>query len=431
MFAVFDQFGQINYREQSYDKLASGYSTSMTVKMPSYSLITEFSLPLMAGIILALVLRNTTPDFYETIASTHIITIGAIEFSFKHIINDVFMAFLFGIASKELVDAVKPGGCLRNKKYSINPILATIGGIAVPAAIYAVLTRVIMPGALDVQGVIMPIATDITFAWLGARVLFGSKHPAVQYLLLLAIVDDVIGMMILAIFYPNPELPIQLSWLWLSGLGMLSALLFRINNLQQWFPYILVGGTLSWIGMLNAGLHPALALTLIVPFIPSPKCDAGLYQHMPNSHSPMQDFEHNMKPVIDFGLFFFGIVNAGILINGGSFTPLTAIIFISAIAGKFIGIFTVAYLAKRSGMPLPEGVGLKDISKIAMLAGVNITVSLFLADSIFGGTQYENPVKMGALLSLLVPLGLMGYEGYKRVSKTLAEAPDENKHFVG
>ncbi len=402
----------------------------MTVKLPSYSLITEFSIPLMAGIFLALVLRNATPDFYNTLASTHIITIGAIEFSFKHIINDVFMAFLFGIASKELVDSVKPGGCLRNRKHSFNPLFATLGGVALPALIYIGLTQLILPGESVLQGAAIPIATDIAFAWLGARLIFGSKHPAVQYLLLLAIIDDAIGMMVLAFFYPDPELPIQLSWLWLTGIGMLSCFLFRINNLQQWFPYILVGGTLSWIGMINAGLHPALSLALIVPFIPSPKCDTGLYQHMPNTHSPMQDFEHNMKPIIDFGLFFFGIVNAGILIAPESFTPLTAIILISSLGGKFIGVMALAHLAKRYGMPLPKGVHTSNLPAIALLAGVNITVSLFLADRIFGGTVYENAAKMGSLLSLIVPLTILAYEGYRRLSKVIIESPDENKTFV-
>lgn len=385
----------------------------MSVKGPSYNLITQFSIPLIIGIILALFARNIFPEVYGNFIHLELLTIGDISLSVKHVMNDIFMAFMFGLAAKELVEAFGEGGCLRNPKSSVNPILATIAGTLVPASLYYGLTRFLIDDVSVVSGAAIPIATDIAFAWLGARILFGAKHPAVQYLLLLAILDDAIGMFVLAIFYPNPELALQLSWLWLTGLGMAIATLFRLYNVHQWFLYIALGGTLSWLGLLQAGLHPALALVLIVPFIPAPEHDTGLYKTNREETSPMQDFEHNIKPIIDFGLFFFALVNAGVPITGASFTLVTIIIFSSALVGKVIGIFGMVYILDKIGLPLPQGITLGNMKAIALLAGVNITVSLFLADRAFGGTEYEYGAKMGALLTLIVPFGIMMYKGWQ------------------
>ena len=385
----------------------------MSIKPPSYNLITQFSIPLIFGIGIALLARNFFPELYLNFIHLEVLTIGNIDLSIKHIMNDVFMAFMFGLAAKELVEAFGEGGCLRNPKSSLNPLLATLAGTLIPASLYYGLTRLLIDETLVMNGAAIPIATDIAFAWLGARILFGAKHPAVQYLLLLAILDDALGMFVLAVFYPNPDIALNLSWLWVSGLGISIVALFRLYQVHQWFLYIAVGGTLSWLGLLQAGLHPALALVFIVPFIPAPEHDTGLYKTNTEETSPMQDFEHNIKPVIDFGLFFFALVNAGVPITGSSFTLVTMIIFLSALGGKVIGIFGMVYILDKIGLPLPQGISLDNMKAIALLAGVNITVSLFLADRAFGGTEYEYGAKMGALLTLVIPLGIITYKGWQ------------------
>mmetsp|Transcript_35007 Transcript_35007/g.96836 ORF Transcript_35007/g.96836 Transcript_35007/m.96836 type:complete len:402 (+) Transcript_35007:257-1462(+) len=121
-------------------------------------------------------------------------------------------------------------------------------------------------------------ATDIPLAWVTARLVFGTGHPAVDYLLLLAVADDALGLVIIAVFYPDPDHPTEPIWLLLVAAGIFVAFLlrrwhFRIKRVkhQSWVPYVLLGGSLSWIGLSKAHLHAALALVPIVPFMPGPE----------------------------------------------------------------------------------------------------------------------------------------------------------------
>jgi hypothetical protein len=123
-------------------------------------------------------------------------------------------------------------------------------------------------------------ATDISLAWLTARLVFGSGHPAIDYLLLLAVVDDAIGLVIIAVFYPDPDHPVEPIYLLLVLAGVMVAFLLRkwhvwahTNKIQSWVPYVILAGSLSWIGLIKAHCHPALALVPIVPFMPGPPAE--------------------------------------------------------------------------------------------------------------------------------------------------------------
>lgn len=127
----------------------------------------------------------------------------------------------------------------------------------------------------------MVTATDIVLAWLVGRVVFGNGHPAIDYLLLLAVADDALGMIIIAVFYPDPYEPVEPVWLLLVGLGMLVAFTLRKWHFrkerashQDWQPYVWIAGLICWIGLLKAHLNPALALVPIVPFMPGPNHEA-------------------------------------------------------------------------------------------------------------------------------------------------------------
>ena len=217
----------------------------------------------------------------------------------------------------------------------------------------------------------IPTATDIALAWLVARFVFGKGHPAISFLLLLAVADDAIGLGIIAIAYPNPELPtIWMNTLWVLP-GMAIAYGLRRMNVQSWYPYILIGGAFSWWGLYSAHLHPALALVLIVPFLPAAKHDLGLFvnelvdngkgEEPAHGESPIDRFEHDLKLPVDFGLFFFAFANAGVAFSG--INNLTWIILVSLIAGKMIGITFFSWgwnadwisFAARDGNPGPRG----------------------------------------------------------------------------
>ena len=142
---------------------------------------------------LALVWANVARESYERFAH-------ALHFA----VNDIGMAFFFALAAKEVVEATAPGGALHSPRRSAVPLIAAVGGMVGPAAIYAALVLAFDRPEL-MRGWAIPCATDIAFSYLIARVIFGAKHPGIPFLLLLAIADDALGLLILTAFYPTGE----------------------------------------------------------------------------------------------------------------------------------------------------------------------------------------------------------------------------------
>lgn len=229
------------------------------------NMLREFSIPLISGVVVALLWSNFFPESY--IHFDHDPLLGSLNFHF--LTNDIFMVLFFGIAAAEIAQSCLPGGDLYPLNKAVNPLFATIGGIVGPIAVYLGLNAIFGTPELS-RGWGIPTATDIALAWLVARIVFGDKHPAISYLLLLAIADDAVGLAIIAIFYPDPSLPPQPLWLFLTAAGMATAYLLRRMNVQSYWPYLLTGGMMSWFGLFKAHLHPALALVFIVPFLPHP-----------------------------------------------------------------------------------------------------------------------------------------------------------------
>ena len=251
----------------------------------------------------------------------------------------------------------------------------------------------------------IPTATDIALAWLVARLVFGNNHPAVGFLLLLAVADDAIGLGIIAVFYPDPENPVKPIWLILVLAGMLVAFILRKRGVNRWVPYIALGGTLSWLGLIEAHLHPALALVPIVPFLPGPDQDLGLYasneEHDDHGHdhhhSPLEEFEHQLKAFVDFGLFFFAFANAGVEFS--NINAVTWLILAALLVGKTVGLFIFSWLGAQLGFPLPTGMKLKHLFVAGIVAGLGLTVALFVAGEAYPGHAFEGPAKMGAVFS--------------------------------
>ena len=116
----------------------------------------------------------------------------------------------------------------------------------------------------------IPTATDIALAWLVARAVFGAGHPAINFLLLLAVADDGIGLVIIAAFYGDPTNPAKPIWLLLCLLGVAVALALRKARVRSWVPYVALGGPLAWCGLMLAHMHPALAWSSSCPACPGP-----------------------------------------------------------------------------------------------------------------------------------------------------------------
>lgn len=362
------------------------------------NLLREFSIPLIAGVIIALVWANLDPDSYHHLV--HARFLGPVSFHF--LTNDLFMAFFFAIAAAEITQSCLPGGDLYPLGRAVNPLLATFGGVAGPIAVYFTLNSLFGSPAL-VNGWGVPTATDIAISWLVARLVLGNSHPAIAYLLLLAIVDDAIGLAIIALFYPDPSQPTEPFWLLLTCGGMLTAWLMRRLRLRSYWPYIIVGGTLSWSGLYFSGLHPALALAPIVPFLPHPRRESRhLFEANPRDVSTLATFEHEWKVIVDCGLFMFGLANAGVML--GSVGSETWLVLASLLFGKGIGIFAMAYLGVKCSFPLPERMNYRHLAIVSIISGIGFTVSLFIADQAFVDSRLQQEAKAGALFSVGIAL---------------------------
>ena len=344
---------------------------------------------LVTGAVIALVWANTAHDSYEAFAH-------ALHFA----INDVGMVFFFALATKEVVESTAPGGALHSPRRAALPMVAAIGGMAGPAAIYLALTSMLGYPELT-RGWAIAVATDIAFSYLAARIVLGPRHPGIPFLLLLAIADDALGLLILALFYPTGEIRL-LEFGVLLAAAVTLAWWLRRRRTKNFWPYILGAGIVSWIAFYRGGLHPALALVPIIPFMPHAARDPGLFVDAPAAHDTLNEFEHRWKMPVHVMLFFFGFANAGVEVGG--IGPGTWIVLAAILLGKPIGIVLSTAISVAAGLHLPAGVTWRDMIVVGVIAGIGFTVALFFATAAFPPGDLLDQTKMGALLSFSAAL---------------------------
>ena len=314
----------------------------------------------------------------------------------KYFINDVLMAFFFAIAAKEVWEALLPGGPLSNMRKAATPLIATLGGMVGPAGLY--LLGCYWLGTMDElgSGWAVPMATDIAFSYLIARLIFGPGHVAIPFLLLLAIADDAGGLLILAVFYPQGEMaPI---WLLATAGAIIMGLLMRRMKLQSFWWYLLLPGTLSWFSFYESGLHPALGLVPIIPTLPHAHTDLGLFAREElGRHDTLNEFEHWWKNPVEIILGLFGLANAGVVFT--SVGDGTWLVLAGLLIGKPLGVALFTLLGQKVlRLELPVGMSFRDLLVVGMVAGIGFTVALFVATAAFPpDSPHLDSVKMGAL----------------------------------
>lgn len=311
------------------------------------------------------------------------------------LINDILMAIFFAIAGKEVWEAMLPGGALSDPKKAATPLLATVGGVAGPALVY--LGGVFLTSTQDTltNGWAIPCATDIAFSYLVARMIFGQGHPAIAFLLLLAIADDAAGLVILAVFYPAK--PLVLGWLGLALAGMVTGKVFQKFKLQSFWWYLLIPGAASWFAFYKAGIHPALGLLPIIPIMPHAKSDLGIFAREElKRDDTLNAFEHWWKDKVELILGLFGLVNAGVAFSAvGTGTWL---VLAGLVIGKPVGILLMTWVACRIfGLKMPEGMNYSHVVTLGMIAAIGFTVALFVSTAAFPAGSALDSVKMGAL----------------------------------
>lgn len=359
-----------------------------------FTLVIDQSLLLVAGTVAALVWANVHLASYT--AAAHVL---------HDAVNDVGMVFFFALATKEVVEAMLPGGALSSPRQAGLPLLAAVGGMLAPALIFIFGATATNHPELA-RGWAVPCATDIAFSYLAARMIFPRESPAIPFLLLLAIADDALGLVVLAVFYPSGPLALgQLAMFMVPAL--VTSWTLRRRRVTSYWAYLIVPGSLSWMALHVGGLHPALALVPIVPFMPSARRDLGLFdEREERRHDTLSRFEHGWKVPVQVMLFFFGLANAGVPLASVG-TP-TWLVLGGLVLGKPLGIVAMTLLGERIGLRRATGLDLRTLVVLGVAAGIGFTVALFFAAAAFPAGPLLDQVKMGALLSFLAaPLAVL------------------------
>ena len=354
---------------------------------------------------LAMVAANTDlTGWYEALLATQFkIQLGefALDKPLVVWVNDLLMAIFFLLVGLEIKREVVMGELSDRAKVAL-PAVAAVGGMVVPAAIYAWIN---WGDPVGIRGWAIPSATDIAFA-LGVLSLFGERVPVGLkiFLMTLAVLDDLGAIVIIALFY-NADLSV--TALLLAGLALVALAVLNRCGVTRIAPYMLVGLAL-WLFVLKSGVHATLAGVVAALFVPA-------RDPAQPDHPPLTRLEHALHPWVAFGILpVFAFFNAGVSLDGLSFAdllqPIPLGIMLGLLVGKQVGVFTFAWLAVRLGIArLPDGVDFRQIYGTAVLCGIGFTMSLFI-----GMLAFENSaagevivtdrlgVLSGSLLSALI-----------------------------
>jgi NhaA family Na+:H+ antiporter len=349
--------------------------------------------------------------------------------SLRQVIDDGLMTIFFFVVGMEIKRELIEGE-LRTLRQALLPAIAAAGGVVLPAAIFFVLNR----GTAGEAGWAVPMATDIAFS-IGCIILMGKRvpRPLLVFLTALAIFDDIVGILVIAIFYGGG----------LDGMGLVRVVLlvgaiWAVARLgvQSWVVWG-VAGVALWLGLHYAGVHGTIAgvlLGLLVPAVTrrpvrevlgelrehsrrtlevSERLDTGDLLHVRDglreAVPPLQRFEHALHPWVAFFIMpLFGLANSGVSVAAMTAADLTAPVFLGVAVGLFVGkqlgIFAFTWAAVRVGVAdVPGGAPWSRVYGVAMVAGIGFTVALFIANLAFGGhPELLDQARLGVLVGSLV-----------------------------
>jgi NhaA family Na+:H+ antiporter len=326
-------------------------------------------------------------------------------------VNDLWMAVFFLLVGLEIKRELIVGE-LASVRQAMLPAVAAVGGMVVPAGIYAALN---MNDPIALRGWAIPAATDIAFA-LGILMLLGSRVPASLkiFLTAVAIIDDLGAIVVIAFFYTA-----QLSLPMLGAALVGCAALFALNRLgvKSVLPYLFVGA-IVWICVLKSGVHATLAgvaTAFAIPLGRDTREGTGDDTGDEGEHSPLQELEHALHPWVAFVVLpMFAFANAGVALQGLSVETLTQTVPLGIAAGlvlgKAIGVFGASWLLSvTAGAELPAGANRMQLFGVCVLCGVGFTMSLFIGGLAFEGQGpgYDTQVKLGVLGGSLIA-GVLG-----------------------
>jgi NhaA family Na+:H+ antiporter len=349
-----------------------------------------------AATLAALILANSplASQYDALLQATGEIRIGslALSKSLEHWINDGLMAVFFLLMGLEIKREVVEGE-LATRKGATLPAIAAFGGFVVPAGIYAVINWSHGPA---LSGWAIPCATDIAFV-LGFCALLGRAIPPAlkTFLLALAIIDDLLAIIVIAVFYTDNLSAIALA---LGGLGVLGLIILNRYDVRTPTAYVVLG-IFTWVCVLKSGVHATLAGVAVGLAIPMTRHDG---------ESLLDHTEHALKPWVTYAIVpAFALANANIPFQGLSLSSLTGTIPIGIIAGLFfgkqLGVFLFSFGAILMGAAeLPARTTLAQFYGAAILTGIGFTMSLFIGTLAFDDEGIMVQVRLGVLIGSLI-----------------------------
>lgn len=358
---------------------------------------------LLICVAISLIIANTSAkDSFVQFLETKL-GFGPINYSILAWINDALMAIFFLLVGLEIKRELLEGELSSIKSASL-PVIAALGGMLVPAAIYFLINR----NQPTAAGWGIPMATDIAFALAIIAMLGKNVPPSLKiFLAALAIVDDLGAILVIAIFYTNQ---IHFEYLAISaGILLLLGLMnyFGVKRLV----FYLIPGVLLWYCIHHSGIHATIAGVLLAFTIPTNQTDV---------ESPLEQLEHALTAPVNYGIMpLFALANTNITFQSGMpgslLSPLGLGIVIGLFVGKTIGVTLFSWLAvKLKWAALPTGAGWKHILGLGMLAGIGFTMSIFIALLSFSEATHVAEAKF-AILTASVLSGVLGYVFLKGV----------------
>ncbi len=375
---------------------------------------------LIASAVLALLIANSplAPAYFGTLETKLNLSYGAFAINKPLLlwINDGLMAVFFFLIGLEVKREIISGQLSSWDKASL-PLVAAIGGMAVPALVFVSFNYA---EPANINGWAIPAATDIAFA-LGILSLLGPRVPVAMKALLLAIavIDDIGAITVIALFYSG-----EIKTDMLIGAAVVYAALFAVNRMRlaSGMPYVILT-VIMWVFALKSGAHATLAGVAAGMMIPTQTREGT---------NLLYEMEHSLHKWVAFMVIpIFGFANAGVSLIGVSpamiLEPLPLGIALGLLIGKQIGIVGMAWIGVKAGFAsLPDGVGWRKIHGLSLLAAIGFTMSLFIGGLAFDDPSQVDAVKIGVLGGSLIA-ALTGFFALKSAlpDEVADEAMDE------
>lgn len=427
-----------------------------TVKNISSLNIVASILLFLTAILAAIIANSPLAPMYQDflmqelhlrVGDFNLLSHGGHPLTMIEFINDCLMTVFFLAVGLEIKRELLVGELSSPRKAAL-PFIAACGGMLLPVLIYSFL---VVSGTPETKGMAIPMATDIAFS-LGVLSLLGKRVPLSLkiFLTAFAVVDDIGGILVIAIFYSA-----DVAYGYLIIAAILYTFLYYMGKFgmtQKLF--FLFFGVITWYLFLQSGIHSTISGVILAFVIPArPRLDAGKYIKrirdiistfpvtdsdkivLTNEQiatlkqverasdfviSPLQSLEDNLHAAVNFVILpLFAFANAGVMFSGEGRVVGDVSLAVAAglLLGKFIGIYLFTWFTIKSGLAsMPAGMNWKNIAGVSLLGGVGFTVSLFIANLSFAGTYPEllNQAKFGVLLGTVVA-GTLGYIVLKKV----------------